>query len=110
MALGNTRALTGFSEEERMMAISLLDFLITRVGDPAKRQVRADDLHRLICLMSAIVIEGDDYASAKEQLSDMGRSVGILVQMIADDVRSERVRTGVGLLEQALRTEGTYLA
>lgn len=94
--------LARISDKDREIAVALLDGLLNLVGDSDRREVRADDLHRIVCLVSAIVLESDQRLTGPVELAHSSTALGTLIDYFANKLREERGRSGIGLMDLVL--------
>lgn len=89
---------------DRPIVETLLLTLIEQTGDRSDYSVRSDDLHRIICLMAATVMEGECLSDA-EAIKARSVFLGHMIECVALKMGLERQATGIGALEAIL---GTY--
>lgn len=90
-------ALSIISEQERHLAVDLLNSLMDAVGDQMTRQVSAVDLHRVLAFIAAIVVEADSDLSEGAGFLRVGVFIGELIAHHAAALRQERKQAGAKL-------------
>lgn len=93
------------SDDEREVALHVLQGLIELVGDPALMTVDIWRLHRVIVAMRGIVMEADQQLSSD---ADFVRTASHLATMIAKEAKNARefrLKNGIGLMDLVLQAD-----
>ena len=100
---------TQISQHDQEVALVLMNALARSVGDSETQQISAQDLHRVLALMAAMVLETDESLSKVEDFKTAGAYYGELMAMLAKIIRDEHVRTGISMMDLAQTIDGSSL-
>jgi hypothetical protein len=100
---------TKISQHDQEVALVLLNALARSVGDTGTQEISARDLHRVLALMAATVLETDATLTDIEDFKKAGAYFGELTAMLGKIIRDEHARTGVSMMELAATVDGSSL-
>ena len=100
---------TQISQHDQEVALVLMNALARSLGDPETQQISAQDLHRVLALMAAMVLETDETLAGVDDFKKIGAYYGELMAMLAKIIRDQHIRTGISMMELAQTIDGSSL-
>lgn len=100
---------TQISQFDQEVALVLMNALVRSLGESGRTEISSQDLHRVLALMAAMVLETNAALSEVDDFKNAGAYFGELTAMLAKIIRDEHVRTGVSMLELAATIDSSSL-